>query len=197
MSDATAAEPGARDSEVRRDRRWLLGRWPSLVGALVAAVAVYDSDEVDLAPLVLFLAVNYLVAEISRRRWAAWLGTLGIMVVYPLSQRLDPELLRTLVLAAAIAGVLVGAVIALVRSGGEIVTQSAAMLSFGAVAAVALYVDPTVGAYLVAAGLIGHGIWDIIHHRRNLVVSRAFAEFCAVLDVLAGAAVIWLTTSAG
>ncbi len=35
---------------------------------------------------------------------------------------------------------------------------------------------------LIAIGLIGHGIWDLVHHARNEVVSRRYSEFCAALD---------------
>lgn len=193
MSEAASADTDVREHGLRRTGSWLLGRWPSLLGILVAALAVYGAHGTDLAPLVLLLGINYLVAEISRKRWMAWVGTLAIFVLYPVSQRLDPELLQVLVVVAAIAGVLVGLLVARVRSGGEITIQTGAMLAFGAVAAVALFINPTVGAYLVAAGLIGHGIWDAVHYRRNVVVARSFAEFCAVLDIIAGAAVIWVT----
>lgn len=197
MSDATAASADVHDGGVRRAGRWLLGRWPSAVGVLVAAIAIWGAASgVDLAQLVLFLGLNYVVAEISRKRWMPWVGTIVIFVLVPLSQRLDPELLRPLVLWAAIAAVLLGVVFAIIRSGGEMALQTVAMLPFGAIAAIALYIDPTVGAYLVAVGLIAHGIWDIIHHRRDLVVLRSFAEFCTVLDMLAGIAVIWITLTA-
>ncbi|WP_157107700.1 hypothetical protein [Nocardia amikacinitolerans] len=45
-------------------------------------------------------------------------------------------------------------------------------------------------AIWVATRRIGHGLWDFAHHRANRAVARSFAEFCAVVDVLIGAAVL-------
>lgn len=42
----------------------------------------------------------------------------------------------------------------------------------------------------MAAGLIGHGIWDIVHYWANRVVARSYAEMCAVYDILLGAAIL-------
>jgi hypothetical protein len=66
------------------------------------------------------------------------------------------------------------------------------MLAFGSIVLAALYVDPDLGGYLVAIGLLGHGAWDVYHYLRDRVVARSYAEFCAVLDLLAGAAVLFV-----
>ena len=68
--------------------------------------------------------------------------------------------------------------------------QTIAMVGFGATAALALIVDGDVGAFLVAAGLLGHAAWDAVHHRANKVVARSMAEFCCVLDTLLAVAVV-------
>jgi hypothetical protein len=68
--------------------------------------------------------------------------------------------------------------------GGGLPLQAIAMAAFGATAAIAVLVDSTIGAYLVAAGLLGHAAWDVYHHRINKVVVRSMAEFCFVLDTL-------------
>jgi hypothetical protein len=57
---------------------------------------------------------------------------------------------------------------------------------------VALYVEPDLGGMLVAIGLLGHAAWDAVHYVRNRVVTRSYAEFCAVVDLLVGAAVIFV-----
>ena len=52
------------------------------------------------------------------------------------------------------------------------------------------------GHYVVAAGWIGHAIWDVAHHRdlnhhRAVgVVPRWYAESCFVLDLLIGASLL-------
>jgi hypothetical protein len=67
------------------------------------------------------------------------------------------------------------------------------MVVVGAVAAIALFVNEVVGAYLVAAGLLAHAAWDAYHHRVNRVVVRSMAEFCFVLDILLAAAIVIVT----
>ncbi|GAB3412792.1 hypothetical protein [Flindersiella endophytica] len=54
--------------------------------------------------------------------------------------------------------------------------------SFGTVGVVGILIDPIVGGYLVAFGLLGHAAWDVYHFRTKRVVSRSLAEFCMVLD---------------
>jgi hypothetical protein len=76
------------------------------------------------------------------------------------------------------------------RPGARFTAQVLAMLAFGAVSIIALYVDPTIGACLVAAGLLGHALWDAEHYRRDAVVARPYAEFCGVLDLLLAAVVV-------
>ena len=46
------------------------------------------------------------------------------------------------------------------------------------------------GGYLVALALIGHAGWDAYHYLRNRVVGRSYAEWCAVVDLLLGAAIL-------
>jgi hypothetical protein len=37
---------------------------------------------------------------------------------------------------------------------------------------------------------VGHGVWDVFHHRANAVVWRWYAETCIVYDLLLAAAVL-------
>ena len=53
--------------------------------------------------------------------------------------------------------------------------------------------QPVLAGILIAVGLAAHAVWDIVHHRRNAVVSRSYAEFCAVLDLTLAVVVILLT----
>ena len=70
--------------------------------------------------------------------------------------------------------------------------QAAGMLLFGAAMLVALYAEPLLGGTIVAVGLLGHAAWDAYHYLRNRVVTRPYAEFCAVVDLLVGAAVLFV-----
>jgi hypothetical protein len=60
------------------------------------------------------------------------------------------------------------------------------MLAYGSVATVGLFVAPVAGLLLTASALIAHGVWDVIHYRRDAVVPRSLAEFCVWLDVPLG-----------
>lgn len=64
------------------------------------------------------------------------------------------------------------------------------MAGFGTAAAIALIVNGTAGTYLVAAGLLGHAMWDVYHDRINKVVVRSMAEFCCVLDTVLAVAIV-------
>jgi hypothetical protein len=68
--------------------------------------------------------------------------------------------------------------------------QAAGVLAFGSTGLVALFVAPELGAYLVAIALLGHAGWDAYHYLRDRVVARSYAEFCGVLDLLLGAAIL-------
>ena len=72
------------------------------------------------------------------------------------------------------------------RSRGALLTQSFAVLGFGAVALVALQVDLRLGALLMGATWLGHGLWDAYHFWRNRVLPRAWTEYCGVADLLVG-----------
>lgn len=76
------------------------------------------------------------------------------------------------------------------RRPGVLALQTAGLLAFGAVALVAVSVGPGLGEFVLAAGLVGHALWDLAHHRADRVVPRPYAEFCVVFDLLAAAALI-------
>ena len=71
-------------------------------------------------------------------------------------------------------------------SRSALTAQAAAMLAYGGVATVGLFVAPVAGLVLAASALIAHGVWDVIHYRRDAVVPRSLAEFCIWLDVPLG-----------
>ena len=70
------------------------------------------------------------------------------------------------------------------RKPDQFRTQALGMVGFGAIVLVGLAVDPDLGRYIVAAGWFGHGLWDVAQLRSDTVVSRSFAEWCAVIDIL-------------
>lgn len=171
----------------------LAHRWPAALGIAVAALTVYGlEDGRDLAALVVLMALVYVgSAALDRRRfaWVVLLAGVAVLAVVPsTSQVVASEVF----LVAALVFVVLGAVRGQLRETGGLTLQAAGMLVFGAGMLAALYVAPETGAYLVAAGLLGHGAWDAVHYVRDGVVARSYAEFCAVLDLLVGVALLFI-----
>ena len=83
------------------------------------------------------------------------------------------------------------------RTDRSLQHQVIGMIGFGAVAAVALGVSDEAGAYLVAAGLLGHAVWDGYHYWANKAVVRSYAECCCAMDAGFAVAVLLVTLGTG
>ena len=137
----------------------------------------------SLADVLPMLAFFYLAAAVLQRRQATWLVALATVAAFAalrLQDWVDPVVA---LIVAALALVLWGAVRGQLRRGAFVV-EMAGMVGFTAIALAAVSVDPDLGRYLVAAGWFGHAAWDFAHFRVDKVVSRSFAEWCTVFDVL-------------
>ena len=73
-----------------------------------------------------------------------------------------------------------------------ITAQALAMVGFGGLAVLALFISPNLGLALAGIALTSHAAWDYVHWRRNAVVPRSMSEFCILLDVPFGVAAIVL-----
>ena len=197
---ATDDSPHAHQAPDRR--RWadfLMHRWPTALGIALAALIVFDL-EIDagsvssLSALAVLMALVYVGAAALDRRWSAWVVLLaGFAVMVVLQDLLDSGIYPSAVLLlAALVFFVLGAVRGQLRRPGGLTLQAAGMLGFGAVALIALYADPDLGGYLVAIALLGHGAWDAYHYLRDRVVARSYAEWCAVIDLLVGAAILFI-----
>ena len=164
-------------------------------GVVVAGMTAYGlATGVDLAPILAASGLVYLGAAALRKPMAAWWVFLGTFVVVGAGKAIGEAAFATwLILVLAGAFALFGVVRGVLRPAYGLPLQSLAMLAFGGVAAVALVVDQNAGAYLVAAGLLGHAAWDVYHHRVNRVVVRSLAEFCVVLDTLLAIVIVVIT----
>jgi hypothetical protein len=185
--------PQARD----RWRDLLVHRWPTALGVAVAAMTALDlgADAGFVPPLPVLIVLMALVyvgaAALGRRRasWVVLLAALPVAFFLPRTYWGDP----LVVLPAAAAAFLVpGAVRGLLRKPGGLGLQAAGFLVFGAMALAAMYVAPGAGVYLVASALFGHAAWDAFHYARDRVVTRPYAEFCGVLDLMVGVAILVL-----
>ena len=178
-------------------RRWadvLLHRWPTALGIAVAALAAFDlRDGLEFATLTVLLALIYLGAAALDRRWTAWvllLAGLPIATFIPSTSEVVPSVV---LLIAALVFLVLGVARGLWQKPGGVPLQTVGMLAFGSTVLVALYVDPDLGGTLVAIALIGHAAWDAYHFLRNRVVPRSYAEFCIFVDLLLGAAILYMT----
>jgi hypothetical protein len=175
--------------------RIITARWPTAAAVAVAALTVYDlHDGTQLAPALAASGLVYLGAAAARRPAAAW-PVFGATFVLITIGKLTGINSTFLLLAAAATTAVVGLVHAGTRPLQALPLQLLGMAAAGGLAAGALAVAPTLGAYLVAAGLLGHAAWDVHHHRTGRVVSRSLAEFCFVIDTLLAVAIVVLTAT--
>lgn len=183
-------------------RSWvgfLAHRWPAALGVAVAALTAFDLKldagfVASLSALVVVMALVYLGSSALDRRRSAWVVLLaGLPVAFFLAPT-SVVAAAVVLLLASLLFLALGVARGQARESGGLTLQAVGMLVFGAGMLVALYVtlyvNPTLGGYLVAAGLLGHGVWDIVHYVRNRVVARSYAEFCGILDLLLGAAIL-------
>lgn len=202
MTDEKFPADGSSHARGASGLRWwefLAHRWPAALGVAVAGLTAFDlrldaGFVASLSALVIVMAVVYLGSSALGRRWSAWAVLLaGLPVALFLAPASGVAAAAVLLLASLLFLVL-GVARGQARESGGLTLQAVGMLVFGAGMLVALcvtlYVNPTLGAYLVATGLLGHGAWDAVHYVRNRVVARSYAEFCGVLDILLGAAVL-------
>jgi hypothetical protein len=143
-----------------------------------------------LSEALLVFGFGYLtVAAIGRRRgtWVIFVALLLSVVLLRLQDAVDPALA---LIVAAVTLVAWGAVRGQLWPPGDLLTETIGMLLFTTIGLTALLIDPDLGRYLLAAGWIGHTIWDIAHLRADKVVSRSFAEWCAVFDFIGGISIL-------
>jgi len=173
--------------------------WPTLAGigfATFVALELFRGSErgIDSAPIVAASGLVYLGAAALQKPLAAWpLFLLTFVVIYAAEVGwIDFDATWVFL---GLAGLFVGYGLlrGAVRPTVGLPLQTIAMIAFGAAAAIALFVNEVVGAYLVAAGLLAHAAWDVYHHWTNKVVARSLAEFCFVLDTLLAVAIVIAT----
>ena len=186
--ESTRQTAAQRQSLVRR-------RWPTLAGLGFAALIAFDLlSGVELAPVLAASAAVYLGAAALQRPAAAWPLFFATGAVITVARLLEDRFEPTWAILAGAVGLLIyGLLRGAGRPGYGLPLQTVALLGFGAAAGAALMITPDLGAYLVAAGLLGHAAWDLYHHRVNRVVVRSLAEFCLALDTALAVAIVIVT----
>jgi hypothetical protein len=129
----------------------------------------------------------------------AWLGRrwpvlLGLALLAGTIAGGAGDLPAWLILAMALVYPVVGVLRNSIRGRSMVLLQAAGLAVFAGISLLATtLVGQDTGAYVLAAGLVGHGVWDAFHHRANAVVWRWYAETCVVYDLLLAGAVLATT----
>ena len=183
---ATADDsPHARQAPDRRG--WvaaILHRWPTWLAIAMAILLAAGGTTVgELANVLPMLALAYLAAAVLQRRKATWPLAVGIVAAFAALRTQDWVDPVVALVAVALALLVWGAIRGQLRRGA-LVVEAAGMVGFTAIALAAVSVSPELGRYVVAVGWFGHAAWDFAHFRADKVVSRSFAEWCAVYDFL-------------
>lgn len=170
--------------------RLIWARWPSVVGLLALLANISDGPDAHLAALVIVLAAMcYLGAAALGFARAGWLMVgLSIVVVFAAALAGVDKTVAGLALGIGVG--LYGLVRAPGGRRGEVALQGVAFLGFSALALSAMLSQPVLAAYLAAAAALSHCVWDVIHFVRNKVVERSLTEFCFVLDLGLGVALL-------
>ena len=199
-SDHATTNHSHHTQQTPNRRRWtdaLMHRWPTALGIALAPLAAFDLQDVqealEFAALTVLMALVYLGAAALDRRRSAWiilLAGLTLLVFMPSTWGVIPSVVF---LVVALVFLVLGVARGQVQRPGGLRLQTVGMVAFGSTVLVALYVDPDLGGKLVAIAILGHAAWDAYHYLRDWVVTRSYAEFCAVVDLLLGAAILFMT----
>ncbi|MBC6461095.1 hypothetical protein [Actinomadura sp. HBU206391] len=177
----------------------LTRRWPTALAVGLSALSVGGGGSGDVSAAVgpygeilLLLPLLYLIVTQTGRPQATWPVLAVLVMAMIVLWALDVVAPPVVLIAAALVLLVWGTVGGTPHGRATFGVQAVGMLIFGALALVGLAVDPELGRYLVAAGWFFHGAWDFVHLRLGKVVSRTFAEWCGVIDILVAAELVFL-----
>lgn len=168
----------------------ILDRWPSALGLAAAIAVLASAAERETVAISLGVAtLCYLGAAALDRRWVGWAGVLGGSLIVVLSEVAGLAWWAGIGIMALVL-IVIGVLMRVPRI--PLTAQTLAMLGYGGVAVAALLLAPQAGLVLAGLALAAHGIWDLIHYRRDQVVNRSLAEACMLLDIPLGIGVVVL-----
>jgi Mg2+/citrate symporter len=139
-----------------------------------------------------FPALLRKVATLLARRWPTWLALGLVTVIVADRGPLPVDTLAWVALVLPLAYLAFGAARKQLQPPAILVLQLTALLFYIGLTTVALSVGDDIARYLVGFGWIAHAIWDGAHYRANRVVPRPWAEWCGVVDVFLGSAILFL-----
>ncbi len=178
----------------------LADRWPTGLGLLgvagaITVIVLDDRDAGVFGPIVVGMAGMYMIAYAIGLQWTVWVGFAVLSAVVSVLQALrdrevswaDPAIGMTVVVVLLwLWAVARGRY----KERDTFWVQTVGMVGFAALTLLCAAVDPRWGAAVAGVGFFAHGLWDAYHFKINKVVSRSYAEFCAVVDVGVGTALI-------
>ncbi|MDQ7904389.1 hypothetical protein RB614_07615 [Phytohabitans sp. ZYX-F-186] len=178
----------------------LADRWPTGLAIVTVAFAiglmVMVDDEAELfGPSVAVMAGIYLFAYALGRPWTAWLAFAVMSTVMSVLQalhRMDVSWADPFVGIVVVVVLLWLAAVARrrFRDVDTFSLQTAGMVVFGVITLVCAAAAPRLGAAVAGVGFLAHGLWDAYHFRVGKVVHRTWSEYCAVIDIPTGIALI-------
>lgn len=178
----------------------LTDRWPTALALVTVAFAIglmalVDNEAELFGPSVSVMAGIYMLAYVLGRPWTAWVAFAvmsGVMSVLQVLHTLDVGWSDPFVGIVVVVAVLWLAAVAR-RRFADIDTfslQTAGMVVFGVITLVSAATSPRLGAAVAGAGFLAHGLWDAYHFKINKVVHRSWSEYCAVIDIPTGIALV-------
>jgi hypothetical protein len=185
-------------------RAGVADRWPTalalvFIAGAIAVIALVDREAELFGPSVAVMAGIYLMAYATSRPWMAWVAFVVLSAVMTVL-----HVLRQTQVLDVNPGIGITVVVVLLwlwavarRRFTEIGTfsvQTAGTVGFGAITLLCVAVEPRLGAALAGLGFLAHGVWDGYHFKANKVVNRSWSEFCGVIDLAIGVALIVAAT---
>ncbi|NUT33085.1 MAG: hypothetical protein HOV79_08425 [Hamadaea sp.] len=172
----------------------LLDRWPTglalvAIAGAIAVIVLLDREVQYFGPSIATMAGIYLMAYALGRPRTAWLAFAVLSVVVSVFQvtGVDPFVGMTAVLVLLWLWTIV---VRRFTDGRTFSVQTAGMVGFGLVTLAIAAVSPEAGLVLAGLGFLAHGAWDAYHFALNKVVDRPWSEFCGVVDLGVGAALL-------
>ncbi|MFJ7067260.1 hypothetical protein [Streptomyces sp. NPDC101115] len=101
-----------------------------------------------------------------------------------------PGFLAAVLAAMPLFYLLFGALRGELRPPRVLAVQLAGLVGFAAVALLAVTVDGTPALLVLAAGWLGHAVWDAVHFVKARVAPRQWSEWCGVFDACGALALV-------
>ncbi|AKU18265.1 hypothetical protein [Luteipulveratus mongoliensis] len=164
-------------------RPWIVRRWPTWLAVAMCALT-WGGEASDLAGPLVLLPIAYVVVAAARARPATWAFEITLIAAYIVLQVVGAPQPEVMMVAFGVVALSVGLLRGHAHDRRVLMVQGAGLALFAGAAFAALHVDSDLALWIVAGGWLAHGAWDAVHLRADAVVSRTYAEWCGVVDVL-------------